>query len=120
MNHESANQPFQQQTGQIPTRVEDRHDMNPIDFMAIDDSPRPFDQLPVGENIHRSQLGNDAAAVRQCGERLAALLQSRERGEGGRRIILGDELDDSFKVESRRVRPQNLEFSHSWGLPNAL
>ena len=120
MNHESANQPFKQQAGQLPTRIEDRHDMDPIDIMSIDDSPWPFDQLPVGEDIHRSQLGNDAAAFRQCGERLAALLHPREHGQGGRRIFLGDKLDDSFKVESRRVRPQNLEFSHSWCLSNAL
>ena len=117
---DSANQPFKQQTGQLPTRVEDPHDMDPIDIVSIDDPPWPFDQLPVGEDIHGSQLGNDAAAFRQCGECLATLLQLRERGEGGRRIFLGDEFDDSFKVESRRVRPQNLEFSHPWSLSRAL
>ena len=86
--------------------------MDAIDIMSIDNPPWPFDQLPVGEDIHRSQLGNDATAFRQRGKRLAALLQSREDGQGARRIFLGDELDNSFKVASRRVRPQDPEISH--------
>ena len=40
----------------------------------------PFNRFPAGEDIHRSQLGNDAAAFRQCGEGPATPLQSRERG----------------------------------------
>ena len=119
MNHDSANQPFKQQTGQLPTRVEAPHDMDPIDIVSIDNPPWPFDQLPVGEDIHRSQLGNDATAFRPCGECLAALLQSHERDEGARRIFLGDELDDSFKVEPRCVRPQDPEISHPWWLLHA-
>ena len=50
----SANQTFKQQAGQLPTRVEDRHDMNPIDIVSIDNPPWPFNQLPVSEDIHRS------------------------------------------------------------------
>ena len=88
--------------------------MDPIDVVSIDNPPWPFNQLPVGEDIHRSQLGNDAAAFRQCGEGLATLFQSRERGEGVRRILLSNELDDLFEVESRRVCPQDLEISHPW------
>ena len=120
MSLESANQPFKQQTGQLPTRVEDPHDMDPIDIVSIDNPPWRFDQLPVGEDIHRSQLGNDAAAFRQRGERLAAPLHSCKRGQGARRIFLDDEFDDTFKVESCGVRPQNLEFSHPWCLSRAL
>ena len=90
--------------------------MDPIDIVSIDNPPWPFDQLPVGEDIHYPQLGNDAAAFGQCGERLAAPLHSGERSQGARRILLGDELDNSFKVASRRVRPQDPEVSHPWWL----
>ena len=93
--------------------------MDPIDVVSIDNPPWPFAQLPVGEDIHRSRLGNDAAACRQCGKGLATPLQSREYCEGIRRILLGNELDDSFEVESRRVCPQNLEVSHPWWLSSA-
>ena len=93
--------------------------MDPIDIVSIDNPPWPFGQLPVGEDIHRSQLGNDATAFGQRGERPAALLQSREGGQSARRVLLGDELDNSFKVESRRVRPQDPEISHPWWLSHA-
>ena len=115
----SANQTFKQQTRQLPTRVENRHDMNPIDIVSIENPPWPFNQLPVGEDIHCPQLGNDAAAFRQCGEGSATLLHSRKRSESVRRILLGDELDDSFEVESCRVRPQDLEISHPRWLSSA-
>ena len=94
--------------------------MDPIDVVSIDNPPWPFNQFPVGEDIHRSQLGNDASAFRQCGEGLATPLQSRERGESVRRIFLSNELGDSLEVESRRVCPQDLEISHPWGLSSAL
>ena len=68
MDRGSANQPFKQEIGQLPARVENRHDMDSIDVVSIDNPPRPFDQLSVGKDIHRSHLGNDAAAFRQCGE----------------------------------------------------
>ena len=110
----SANQTFKQQTGQLPTCVEDRHDMDPVDVVSIDDSPWPFNQFPVGEDIHYPHLGNDAAAFRQFGKAPATPLQSRERGESVRRVLLGNELDDSFEVESRRVCPQDFEISHPW------
>ena len=93
--------------------------MDPIDIVSIDNPPRPFNQLPVGEDIHRSQLGNDTTAFRQRGKRPAALLHSREDGQSSRRIFLGDELDNPFKVESRRVRPQDPEISHPWWLSHA-
>ena len=93
--------------------------MNPIDIVSIGNPPWPFNQLPVGEDIHCSQLGNDAAAFRQCGEGSATLLHSRKRSESVHRILLGDELDDSFEVESRRVRPQDLEISHPGWLSSA-
>ena len=93
--------------------------MDPIDVVSIDNPPWPFNQFPVGEDIHRSQLGNDAATFRQCGEGLTTPLQSRERGESVRRILLGNELDDSLEVESRRVCPQGLEISHPWGRSSA-
>ena len=82
--------------------------------MSIDDSPWPFNQFPVDEDIHCFQLGNDAAAFRQCGKSSATLLHSRKRSESVRRILLGNELDDSFEIEYRRVRPQDLEISHPW------
>ena len=88
--------------------------MDPVDIVSIDDSPWPFNQFPVGENIHYPHLGNDAAAFRQFGEAPATPLQSRERGESVRRVLLGNELDDSFEVESRRVCPQDFEISHPW------
>ena len=119
MGRGSANQPFEQQTRQIPTRVEDRHDMDPIDIVSIDDPPWPFDQFPVGEDIHYPQLGNDAAALRQCGEGLATLFQSRQRGKRVHRILLGNELDDLFEIESRRVCPEDPEISHPGPLSNA-
>ena len=115
----SANQTFKQQTGQLPTRVEDRHDMNPIDIVSIDDPPWPFNQLPVGEDIHCSQLGNDAAAFRQRGKGSTTLFHPRKRSRSVRRGLLGDELDDSFEIESRRVRPQDLEISHPRWLSSA-
>ena len=93
----SANQPFKQLTGQLPARVEDRHDMDPIDVVSTDNPPWLFDQFPIGEDIHRSRLGNDAAAYRQCGKGLATPLQSRGCCEGIRRILLGNELDDSSR-----------------------
>ncbi len=93
--------------------------MDPINVVSIDNPPWPFDQFPVGEDIHRPRLGNDAAAFRQCGEGPATPFQSRERGKGARRILLGNELDDSFQVESRRVCPQDLEISHPWWLSSA-
>ena len=77
--------------------------MDAIDVVSIDNPPWPFNQFPVGEDIHRSQLGNDAAAFRQCGEGLTTPLQSRERGESVRRILLGNELDDSARG---RVSPR--------------
>ena len=115
----SANQTFKQQTGQLPTRVEDRHDMNPIDIVSVDNPPWPFNQLPVDEDIHCSQLGNDAAASRQCGEGSATLLHSRKRSESVCRTLLGDEFDDAFEIESRRVCPQDLEISHPLWLSSA-
>ena len=86
--------------------------MDPVSVVSIDNPPWPFNQFPVGEDIHSSHLRNDAGAFRQCGEGLATPLQSRERGESVRRILLGNELDDSFEVKSRRVGPQDLEISH--------
>ena len=93
--------------------------MDPIGIVSIDNPPWPFDQFPVDEDIHCSQLGNDAAAFRQRGEGLATLFQSRKRGERVRRILLGNELDDSFEVESRRVCPKDPEISHPWWLSSA-
>ena len=93
--------------------------MDPVNVVSIDNPPWPFNQFPVGEDIHSSHLGNDAAAFRQCGEGLATPLQSRERSESVRRILLSNELDDSFEVESRRVCPQDLEISHPWWLSSA-
>ena len=93
--------------------------MDPIDIVSIDNPPWPFNQLSIGEDIHNSQLGNDAAAFRQGGEGLAAPLHSRERGECVHRILLGDELEDSFEVESLRVCPQDLKISHPWSLSSA-
>ena len=101
-----------QETGQLPACVQARHDMDPIDIVSIDNPPWLFNQFPVGEDIPRSHLGNDAAAFRQCGEGLATPFQSRERGKSVRRILLGNELDDSFAVGSRRACPQDLEISH--------
>ena len=93
--------------------------MDPVSVVSIDNPPWPFNQFPVGEDIHSSHLRNDAGAFRQCGEGLATPLQSRERGESVRRILLSNELDDSFEVESRRVGPQDLEISHPWWLSSA-
>ena len=115
----SANQPFKQETGQLPACIEDGHDMHPIHVISIDDPPWPFNQFPVGEDIYRPQLGNDAAALRQCREGSATSLQSRERSERVRSTLLGNELDDSFEVESRRVCPQDLEVSHPWSVSSA-
>ena len=77
--------------------------MDAIRIVSIDNPPRPFNQLPVGEDVHCSQLGNDPATFRKYGERLAATFHSRERGESVRRILPGNELDDSFEVEPRCV-----------------
>ena len=93
--------------------------MHPIHVISIDDPPWPFNQFPVGEDIYRPQLGNDAAALRQRSEGPATSLQSRERSESVRWTLLGNELDDSFEVESRRVCPQDLEVSHPWWLSSA-
>ena len=46
-------------------------------------------------------------------------IPARKRSESVHRILLGDELDDSFEVESRRVRPQDLEISHPGWLSSA-
>ena len=93
--------------------------MNPIDIVSVDNPPWPFNQLPVDEDIHCSQLGNDAAAFRQCGEGSATLLHSRKRSESVCRTLLGDEFDDAFEIESRRVCPQDLEVSHPLWLSSA-
>ena len=93
--------------------------MDPIDVVSIDDPPWPFEQFPVGHDIHGSRFGNDATAFRQRGEGPATPLQPRERVESVRRTLLGNELDDSFEVESRRVCPQDPAVSHPWWLSSA-
>ena len=93
--------------------------MDPVSVVSIDNPPWPFNQFPVGEDIHRSRLRNGAAAFWQCGEGPATPLQSRERGESVRRILLSNELDDSFEVESRRICPQDLEINHPRWLSSA-
>ena len=120
MGHGSANQPFEQEARQVPAGIEDRHDMDAISIVSIDDPPWPFKQLPVGEDVHRSQLGNDPTTFRQCGKRLTTTFHSREHRESVRRILLGNELDDSSEVKSRGVCPQDLEISHPPGLSGAL
>ncbi len=86
--------------------------MNATSIVSIDDAPGPFDQFPVDENVHVSQLGNDPAAFREHGERLATTFHLLERRECICWIFFGNELDDPFEVESRGLGPQDLEISH--------
>ena len=55
--------------------------MDALGIVSVDDSPWPFNQLAVDRDVHRSQLGDEPAAFRQRGKRLAATLHSHENRE---------------------------------------
>ena len=82
----SANQPLEQETGQVAAGIEDRHDMDPISIVSIDDPPWSFNQFPIDEDVHRPEFGNDPTMIGQHGERPASALHSRESCEGILRV----------------------------------
>ena len=86
--------------------------MDPISIVSIDDPPWSFNQLPIDEDVHRPEFGNDPTTFGQHGERPTSAFHSRESCEGIPRMLLGDELDDALKVKSRGVCPEDLEVSH--------
>ena len=81
-------------------------------IVPIDDAPGTFDQFPVRLHACGSQLWNNASPLGHGIKRLGAVLCSFEYCKRIRRGVLGDELDNLFKVESRGVRPPDSAVSH--------